>query len=90
LISEDDEFEYYRGYKVPKHYTIPPDYSLPSASEETTTTVSQTQTESLPQKQEKKFPIDPLTEALITAGMIARFGGVMAGRKSKEEVKPKW
>ena len=74
-------------YSVPFHYSIPADYSVPDIFEEITTTATKT---TQPQKSEKKFQIDPLTAALITTGMIALFGGVMAGRKSKEEVKPQW
>lgn len=84
MISEDEAFEYYRGYKVPKHYSIPPDYTLPEAM------ASEQKTATKPQKAEKKWEIDPLTIALITTGMVALFGGVMAGRKSKEVKKTKW
>lgn len=74
-------------YTVPFPYSIPEEYSVPDVFEEATT---ETTTTAAIAKAEKKFQIDPLTAALITTGMIALFGGVMAGRKSKEEVKPKW
>lgn len=79
MISEDEAFEYYRGYKVPKHYTIPTDYALPNASEATTAGGSSSETQS-----QKQLIIDPTTVA-ITAGMIGLFGGVAIGRVSKRK-----
>lgn len=80
MISEDDTFEYYRGYKVPKHYSIPPDYATPEeiASEQRTTTKQTIQ-------QSQKEWVDAKTAALITAGMVGLLGGVAIGRISKRK-----
>lgn len=74
-------------YSVPFPYSVPTDYSVPDIFEEVSTTSRQTESRS--QNTEKKI-IDPLTAALITAGMIGLFGGVAVGRisrKKKKEVK---
>lgn len=82
ILGEDENFTYFNGYKVPKHYTIPPDYALPNASEVTaTSTVGGTPSGT---ESQKGFNIDPTTAA-ITAGMIGLFGGVAIGRVSKRK-----
>ena len=86
-IKEDDNFVYYEGYKIPKHYSIP---GLPSAPEQARTkTVQGTQT-SAEQGSQKEWLKDNTTAAMITAGMVGLFGGVAIGRISrKREVKIK-